>query len=199
MREVVAAIHGLTERPTLAPKPSSARPALDAEAGLSILAGRIATHFVLNSEKGRWGDPQLPVDELRKLAAASDDDIAEAVDELESVGWVSPSRALGAGQLGFIRVMPKPALFAALDAFLMPWNPEEDARTVAAALVNSQAGSFATQRLAADLGWSPRRMNPAITLLIDRGLVEWSETIDPDYQSYYLRKNVQTRRFLRDG
>jgi hypothetical protein len=198
MRELIADILAVTQRPPLGSVPAFATRAIKEDAGLSALGGRIATYFVQASVQARFGDPQLPVEELRRLASTNDDDIAEAVDELESLGWVSPSRALGAGELGFVRLMPKPRLFARLDAFLMPWNPEEDARTVAAALLNSADGALVTQMLAQELGWTPRRMNPALTVLIEAGAVEYSQSLDQTYESYYLRKNVQTRRFVRE-
>lgn len=198
MRELIADILGVTQRPPLGSIPAFATRAIKEDAGLSTLAGRIATYFVQASVQARDCDPQLPVEDLRRLAGTNDDDIAEAVDELESLGLVSPTRTIGAGQLGFIRLMPKPRLFAVLDGLLMPWNPEEDARTVAAEILNSANGALVTQVLAQQLGWTPRRMNPAITVLIDAGAVEYSEAIDQEYESYYLRKNVQTRRFVRD-
>ena len=114
MRELIADILGVTQRPPLGSIPAFATRAIKEDAGLSALAGRIATYFVQASVQARFGDPQLPVEELRRLAGTNDDDIAEAVDELESLGWVSPSRALGAGELGFVRLMPKPRLFARL-------------------------------------------------------------------------------------
>lgn len=163
-RELVADILGITERPPVGATPPFATRVLPEDSGLSPLAGRIAAHLVQASETARDSDPQLGVDDLRTLAGdANDEDIAEAVDELDSFGLVHATKVLGAGELGFIRIMPKPQLFAALDGLLMPWNPEEDARTVAATLLNTDSGYMATQLLAQQLGWTPRRMNPAIT------------------------------------
>ena len=197
-RDLISDVVVVTQRPPLGTVPAFATRAIHEDNGLSTIAGRIAAYLVQSSERGRWGDPQLPVDELRALAMVSDDDIVEAIDELESRGWVEPTLALGAGALGFVRVMPTPQLFSALDAMLMPWNPSEDARTVAAAILNTTGGAMVVQDLAQQLGWTPRRVNPAITLLVDSGVMEHSKSIDREYQYYSLRKNATSRRFLRE-
>lgn len=197
-RDLIADILGVTNRPALGTVPAFATRAIRDEARLSILAGRIAAFLIQSSERARWGDPQVPVEELRAFAGVADDDIAEAVEELESRGWVAPSRGLGNGAIGFHRLMPTPQLFAALDGTLMPWNPADDARTVVAAILNTVSGSMVIPVLADQLGWTPRRMNPAITFLVDAGAMEHSNSIDPDYQYYSLRKNPTSRRFLRD-
>lgn len=196
--ELVSDILGITQRPPLGTVPSFATHAIHRGAGLSILAGRIAAFLVQSSKRGRSADPQLSADDLRAMTPVPDDDIAEAVDELESRGWVEPTRALGAGPLGFVRIMPTSRLFSALDAMLMPWNPRDDARAVAAAIVNSNGGSMVIQLLAEQLGWTPRRMNPAITYLVDNGVMDHSNSYDAEYEYYSLHKNVSTRRFLRE-
>ncbi len=194
---LISDILGVTQRPPLGTVPSFATHAIHSEAGLSILAGRIAAFLIQTSKRGRSADPQLDVDDLRAIAEVPDDDIAEAVDELESRGWVTPTRALVAGPLGFVRLLPTARLFSDLDAMLMPWNPREDARTVAAAIVNSNGGSMVIQLLAHQLGWTPRRMNPAVTLLVEDGVMDNSNSHDAEFEYYSLHKNISTRRFLR--
>jgi hypothetical protein len=197
IQQLISDILGVTDRPVLGPISRIAKAAISPDAGLSIAAGQIAYILVTASKNARSGDPQLPTDELRTLVDLPDDDLIEAVDELEALGWVSPSRALGAGPLGFIRLMPRPQLFAALDQFLMPWNPSEDARTIAGHLVSAPGGQVVVPVLAKQLAWQPRRMNPAITLLVEIGAADHSNGIDQDYQYYSLMKNASTRRFLK--
>jgi hypothetical protein len=197
--ELVADIHGVTRRPSVGPQPLLAARMLPSETGLSAIASRIAAFFVENSETARRGDPTLPVAQLRELIDAPDDDLAEAVDDLEALGWVDATRALGAGSIGFIRVMPRPQLFAALDEFVKPWNPSADAKTIAAHMLSTPANGVVVQLLDAELGWGPRRMNPAVTLLVDVGAVEPSESMDMVYERYAVYKNTATRRFVRGG
>src|SRR6185312_9689592 len=199
VRELVADIHNVVQRPALGSLPSFAVQTLPQQAGLSTIAGQIAAHILRASQLGRSSDPQVSTDELRALLNVPDDDIAEAVDELESYGFVRSSRALNAGSIGFVRVLPSARIFAALDSWLMPWNPMDDAKAVAAELLNNAAGSFVVQLLAEQWGWAARRMNPAITLLVQSGAAEHSNSIDPTYEYYWLRKNIETRRFVRNN
>jgi hypothetical protein len=193
---LIADIHGVTERPTLGAAPPSTQSVLSAETGLSLTARRLAAHFVTTSERGRRGDPRLTAAAVRDLLGVPDDDIAEAVDELASMGWSEPLKTWGCGPIGFGFVGPTSQLFASLDAQLMAWNPETDARALAAEILNSPGGGAVSQVLDGQLGWGPRRMNPAITILVDRGVMDHSNMIDPLYVYYSLRKRPSSRRFL---
>ena len=196
--ELMSTIHGLVERPEMGSAPAIASPILPDHLGLSAVASHIAAFLVRQSTKGRWGDPQLSIDELRRVVGVPDDDIAEAVDELERRGWVHVRRALGAGQIGFVGLMPTPGLFVALDGALMSWNPVADAREVAAQIVNSEGKAMVVPLLDRQVGWGPRRMNPAIEYLVSEGVIDHSNSGDPDYQYYSLSANVRTRRFLQE-
>ena len=196
LRELVSAILGVTDRPSVGPVSQRYARTLSADAGLSILAGRIAAYFVNTSTLARYGDPQLSAEELRKFCGLPDDDIAEAAHELEELGWVKPMRALGTGSLGFAALSPTPELFAALDSQLMPWNPAADAKTLVAEIVNGYGGSAVMSVLDKQIGWGPRRLNPAITAAVSAGVVDHSNSIDSTYQFYSLRKTVASRRFI---
>ena len=196
LRELLSAILGVTDRPSIGPISSKFLRALSPNAGLSILAGRIAAYFVNSSTRARYGDPQMALNELRSFCGLPDDDIAEAVNELEEHGWVKPMHAMGTGSLGFAALSPTPELFAALDKQLMPWDPAADARTLVAEILNSHGGSAVMSVLDTQLGWGPRRLNPAITTAVNAGAVEQTNTVDNTYQFYSLRKNAVSRRFL---
>ena len=196
--ELISDILGVTERPPVGPTPAFALSSLPREAGLSPLAGQIAVLLVRSSSKARYGDPQLSAKEVRTLTGVSDDDIAEAVDELESCGWIEPLRAGGTGKLGFVALMPRKELFADLDGLLMPWNPLDDAKIVAAEILNTPGESMVIPVLDQRLGWGPRRMNPAITFIVKHDAMDHSNSSDPDYVYYSLRRNTATRRFLRE-
>lgn len=196
VKGLIADILGLTDRPPLGERPAATRPVLPARLGLSPLATIIARTLVLASRTARDGDPQLPPERLRELTDQSDEDILEAIDELESRRWVRVARVL-AGGMGFAYVAPRGRMFAELDAELMPWDPLEDARTIAAEIVNVPGSAAVVSVLDRELGWGPRRVNPAITVLVEHGVMDHSNTIDPDYEYYSLHANVRTRRFLR--
>lgn len=192
VKTLVADIYDVVKRPPLGPIPGYARPVPAPAIGLSTTAGRIAAHIIASSKKGREGDPTIEHDELRAIAGVSDDDLLEAIDELESRRWVEHVRTLAS--FGHLRA--KPPIFAALDAQFMDWNPGDDAKIVAAELTDAPGG-LNVSLLAERLAWPPRRMNPALAALTELGAVDSSKIIDRNYLYNSIRKNVQTRRFVR--
>jgi hypothetical protein len=74
-------------------------------------------------------------------------------------------------------------------------HADADARLVAAALIDGgeQAGGVA--ELAQKLGWAARRMNPALAVLISRGLVMESQEIDPVWATVWIRRQPGLRDF----
>ncbi len=198
MPSLISGVWGVTVRPPLVPTPSFISQAIAPRSGLSIGAGLLVQFLVANTATARAMDPQVSVGELRMVVNLPDDDLIEIVDELESRDHVSVSRALGAGPLGFVALYPTARLFAEMDVFFMPWDPEQDAKTIASHLVSEPEGAVIVQLLVAKLGWTPRRMNPATTRLVVLGAADPSNSIDPDFEHQSLRRNAATRRLLRD-
>jgi hypothetical protein len=154
---------------------------------------------VLNSENGLPGDPQADASGLVADLQAPAMDIAEALDELKSVGVVQLIRGLGGDLAGIQEVWPEPKLFLALDKYAMPWNPSEDAVRIAVRLLNNESRSSSTVKMAQSLGWSPRRFNPALHFLASNGIIDVIEVCGTfPFQYPEMRANIKTRRFVRD-
>ena len=196
LRRLLTDILGLTERPTLGVSSVCVQPRIASNAGLSIGASQLAYFWIDESENGR-DKPSWSPAQLRERMKVPDEDLVEIVDELEQLGWLKATRALGGDPLRFVYVRPTPQLFAALDRFVMPWNADDDANRIAAEILNSPGCGFVTSLLADRLDWKPRRINPAVSLLVDRGIVDHSNIIDQTYVFHSLRGNASTRRFVR--
>jgi len=155
----------------------------------------IARMLAENSSYGRENDPQMEAEQLRSALTLPDDDIAEAVYELERDGLVFRHQALGMGVIGFYLLTPTATLFRALDSAFGIGNPTADARTVAAALIEGgeQAGDVSV--LADKLGWTPRRMNPALTVLITQNLVIASREMNPVWTTTWIIRQPGLRAF----
>jgi hypothetical protein len=195
LREVIDFIHGVTKKPPLGRGPAAVEQA-SGKLDLSPAAEMIVKLFVDRSKHGDKFDPQLGADELRKATSLTDDDILDAVDELESRGFVGRFSALGDGPLGFLALYPETALFSEFDGHFKEWNPSVDARQIAADLVNGDRDLHLPE-LAEKYGWAPRRMNPAANYLFERRLVESSRLLGTSpWSLLFLRKNPKTRRFL---
>jgi hypothetical protein len=198
MRQLINDIHGVTRKPPLGEPPATVRRRSEHPLSLSPAAEQIVRLMIEQSEHGYAMDPQLSPDQLRAATGLSDDDIVDAVDELRGRGLVRPHCAIGDGAIGFHVLTPEAALFVAFDQHFVPWNPEADALRVAADLANG-AVEGGVQEIARKYGWPPRRMNPAISYLIERRLVDSGNGCGSHpWCTRWIGKNHATRRFVRD-
>jgi hypothetical protein len=108
--QLVNDIHGVSRKPSLGP-----RPALTAAApstGYSPAATMVAKVFVETSDTAMFGYPQLPVTQLAQRTALSEDDVSDALHELQAYFTVS-----------FDRALPKDELFVVFDQELHDLGP----------------------------------------------------------------------------
>jgi len=158
----------------------------------------IARTMIQLSEHGNTFDPQMGPEKLREATKLPDDDLVDAVEELEGRGLVRRQLALGAGPLGFVALSSEAALFVELDKHFKEWNPADDALRIAADLINDACNGH-VQSTAEKYGWLPRRMNPAINYLIEHRHVESSRSLGSHpWCTPFIIKNSATRRFVRD-
>ena len=158
---LIADIYGLSDKPPLGEPPSAVRDRRAVGAGLSAAAEMIVRLMVERSENGLGMDPQISADEIRSETRLPDDDIVDAVDELRSRGLLRRHQALGMDSLGFIRIVPKAALFSEMDEYFSDRDPSNDALRVASHLLNAENDGLNVRELAEQFAWAPRRMNPA--------------------------------------
>jgi TIR domain len=194
LKRLIHDIHGLSRKPPLGPPPASVRPAIRETYGLSPCAAKIAGEFLKRSTTGRHGDPQMEVEELLEATELLEDDLAEGVEELKDRGLVG-TLDVGGCALGYFAVEPTSRFFAELDASAMEWRPEEDAVRLAAELINA-GGYLYLPKAIEEIGWQPRRANPALTYLIERRLVDISNENSWPLVSDHIDKNPKTRRFV---
>jgi hypothetical protein len=195
VRALVNGIHGVSQKPPLGVPPAIMRQRPATPTGLSAAAECVARLFIERSKYGQFGDPQFGAKELHAVTELPIDDLVDAVDELEGRGLVRKAVTMGFPQYGFAALMSEPALFAELDQHFMEWNPEADAARLAAELVNGNDGR-SVPVLAEGLGWTTRRMNPALAWLIARDLVDSSEALTYPWLRHWISKTHKTRRFL---
>jgi hypothetical protein len=132
-------------------------------------------------------DPQISIVELREATHLSEDDVADALHELSP--FVETTRE---------RAWPKGDLFVTFDSFWMSWNPADDALRLAADLINDESFPDSVPEIARRYDWSPRRMNPALTFLLDRRLISDTNAIGTaPWVTRSIMKTPETRRFVR--
>ena len=161
--------------------------------GLSPAAFALARLFIERSEHGLTTDPSFGPEQLQEIAGLTDEDIRDGVHELEERGFVRVLRSLdgspAARAVGFTVLASLGELFAELDEFVKPWKPAD-------LINNAIQGNIA--QIAERYGWPPRRMNPAITYLESRRLVQSSQTLGAHpYRTLWLQASDATRRFVK--
>ncbi|MEK6374758.1 MAG: toll/interleukin-1 receptor domain-containing protein [Acidobacteriota bacterium] len=199
VKELINDIRGLTRKPPVASVAKQSTPSWGPNLALSPLAAQLAELFAQRSEHGRAWDPQFGVEEMKEATAASDNDLIDAISELEDLGWVEPQRVMGAAPYGYQFATPTDGLFEHVDLNVMGWDPAQDALRVAAEVVNSSERGLQAHELVERLGWNPRRLNPALSYLVSRDLVLSSQVNDPVFVTHYIAETPKTRRFARNA
>lgn len=190
VERLVADILGVSRKPALGAAPSY----LTAQVpDLSPAAQAIARHFVEKSEHATDYDPQTNIADLHNVLGIPEDDLVDAVDELNGLGCVRSSPHMGARNAWTMG--PHRRLFVRFDRYWKDWDPAKDAVILAQHVQADQGGN--TQQMAEKLGWSARRINPALYYLVDRELVLSSKSNSHPYVTHWIQKTDETRRFLK--
>jgi len=188
MKQLVNDIHGVVRKPPLGAPPEAVAQAEETETGHSPAATTVAKLFVESTEHAMFADPQMTVDEIADKTGLSRDDAEDALFELSGLVKVSLDH-----------VLVQDELYATFDKYWMPWDPAEDALTIAADMLNTDGFPGSLQEIAQRYGWEPRRINPAVAYLVNRDAVMGSKTMGtaPWLVAWIQPKDGATRRFVR--
>lgn len=186
-QQLVNDIHGVTRKPPLGTVPSVIVQG-STSSGFSPAATAVAKLFVETSVHALQHDPSFNTSELASTLGLSDEDLEDAIYELK--GYVS---------VVFDRVYVEEALFAKFDGLWMPWNPERDALKIAMGIVNDSDFPDSSEEIAMLMDWPARRLNPAMTFLSQRRLVEQTRFYGQgNWVSHRITKTPALRRFVKD-
>ena len=195
---LIEEIKGVSRRPPVVVS-NERTPAWSRSARVSPLAARVAELFARLSISGRSSSgSSLEVVELQRLTGAADEHLIDAISELEDARLVKPRHCIGARPFGYVTVEATELLFWLVDPVVMGWNVMKDAIRVAAEVVNAPNESVQMFELAPRLGWSPRRLNPALSFLIAKRLVMHCRNLDAHFVTSQINMTPATRRFLRE-
>lgn len=185
MRQLIADIHGISRKPALGPAPPAVEQQVNT--GYSPAATAVAKLFVERTQHALHWDPLISVQEIAEMTAISDDDVSDALHEL---------RSMVENHVGSI--VPLPKLFVTFDKHFKDWDPAADALRVAADFVNDPEFPGDPAEIAARYGWEPRRLNPALSYLINRKLLHSVTVLSMgSWVAIHLEKTDATRRFVK--
>lgn len=184
MLQLVHDIHGISKKPALGPAPQiTTLP----ESGYSAAATAVAKFFVEETEHALHFDPRVTASQLAERVGLSVEDTEDALHEL---GELVDGDGYG--------VQAETELFVVFDKYFREWNPQADALRIAADLVNVDGFTRDPGGIAEQYGWPPRRLNPAISYLLNRRLIHGLTSMDSaPYVVAHLEKNEATRRFVK--
>lgn len=187
IQQLINDIHGISKKPALG-KPPAALGSKELKTGYSAAANTIAKIFVEQTQHALKFDPQMSMDGLIELSGLTRDDVTDAIYELS--GMVTMRYE------DFIH--PEEALFVTFDSFWKDWKPAEDALRIAADMVNDPDFPTDLEQIAARYQWDARRLNPAVSYLSARKLIDSLQTIFcGNWISARITKTDATRRFVK--
>jgi hypothetical protein len=163
MQALVANILGLSAKPPLgAPRYVRRVGALQHFAPAAVA---IAGHLVGRSESAQEMAPQVTLAEVAEATGLSLDDVEIGMHDLVEGGYLKSS-----GHIGEDIFWPLGPLFVTFDQHFRDWIPVEDARAIAAEMINGGKDQYDAQHLHERLGWPVRRMNAALWAVQAGGL-----------------------------
>ena len=186
--QLINDIHGISRKPKLGSPPHREAAEAVTETGYSPAANAVARYFVENSQNGCLGDPRTDEARLMEATGLTRDDLTDALYELSAF-------FKGRDRNPFV----KASLFAEFDRYWMGWDPREDAVKLAADIMNDEGFPAASEEIAKRNGWKPRRLNPAVTYLHERGMLrDYRALGHPGYELFrVVGKADELRRFLK--
>lgn len=188
IQQLINDIYGVSKKPPLGSPPSAVINTESFKTGYSAAANTIAKIFVEKTQYARFLDPNFSFNDLVSLSGLTDDDVSDAIYELQ--GFVTRRRES--------MVYAEEELFVKFDEFWMPWNPATDALKLASDMISDDAFPVSPEEIANKYGWDERRLNPALAYLTNRELVRSLKAMGGgNFLVLRIIKSDATRRFVK--
>jgi len=154
-------------------------------------APRVVEYLVRISPEGRSSSQSFGPADIAALLLVSSESAHASLEDLVRFGLAEEGGGLGPG----FQVRPLMTLYVHFDPLYMGWNADRDAVAVARELVSRE--SVRLDQLSQDLGWPPRRMNPAVFRLLQYGFAYAADVLPGSSPFYLLQisRNANTRAF----
>jgi len=155
-------------------------------------AQKLAEYLCEHSENGILHDKMFTKNELSAILSLNINDIDEIVAELQE-------NRLVIYQKHATRLWANNCLFWKFDKIVMGWETVEDAVVIAKILLKCQSEAMNLDQIKDLLNWELRRVNPAVTFLVENKYVDKNELDKGSYPHAYrwIKKNASTSRFVK--
>jgi hypothetical protein len=176
IRELVKTFHGVSDKPPIGKAPDYVTSLKPSVGGLSQNASTIGSILISRREEDgedekRGDEKSYGASELHSLVSfMTIDDFNDAIEELEDDGLIEPLTGMRTRPYTFFNLKPTYGLLLLLKDEGLDYNPEDDIKFVANAIVNKkQTGGKEIKEITK---LSPLRINHAVSYLKDRHLVK---------------------------
>lgn len=199
IRTLVKTMYGVFEKPPVSNAPEYVTTLRQSVGGLSSIASTLGSLLLSTKEDESGYEVSLSTKDLESsLPNLSPDEINDAVDELESYGLAKAHKVYGNAPYYFIEVSPTYALYLHFKNEGLDYDPEEDIRAVAAAVVAKN--SLTGDQLREIVPLSPGRLNRAVAYLEDYGHIRVIKTLGTaPYDFRELMATRLTRQFVQNN
>lgn len=183
--QLVSDIFEFTKKPILGKKPEIAD---QPPSPYSTAAMAVAEYFCGATTNAIWGDPQISEEDLAKAVGLSLEDTQDALYELRD--YFRENR---------FAVMPDKNFWSEFDKFFIDGaDPAGDALQIAADMMNDPEFPTKPSEIAGKYGWAARRLNPAVSFLIERKLVKEFQYLGTGaWVTGKIEKSDATRRYVK--
>jgi len=198
IRELQRALFQVYERPPIGQPPDFLQGQLVSVGGLSPIATAVGLFLVSTGESDRGREKSFSAATLSEGIRLSPEETDDAIDELESLGLVKTLNYLGTFPFSHGNVTATYALFLHFRGEGLDYDPEEDIKSAASAIVAQKQidGSGLSERT----GLSPLRINRTVAYLKDYGLVRVVQTMGTaPYNFHTIWATGATRRFVAEN
>lgn len=200
IRRVVKSIHDVSEKPPLGKIPEYITELKNSVGGLSRAASTVGS-ILLSHQDGQLGfEKGYTGEEIQHLVSGlTEEEINDAVDELEEYGLVHTLKYMGTAPYNFGGVEPTYALFLHFKGEGLNYDPIEDIKTVASAVASQKSGidGNGIQELC---NLQPMRINRAVSYLEDYGIVRVHKSLGTAPFNFGLVEATRkTRQFVEEN
>ena len=133
------------------------------ETGMSPTASRVAEFLIKTSKEGGKFEPPISTEELEKSVSSHGEELEDALHELEKNNFVNLSLTSSNSYPTHVRACAE--IFVKFDRFWMPWNSDEDAKTLSNDMIGGKKQEITPEQVSRRYGWNLRRVNPALQVL----------------------------------
>jgi hypothetical protein len=170
LREIQMAIFKIYEKPPIGQPPDFVKDQLESVGGLSSIATAMGLAFLSTGKHEIGSEESVSPEQLKERLGLSVEETDDAIEELESLGLVKTRGYIGTRPFKHGEVIPTYALFLHFKGQGLPYDPEQDIKSVASAIVAKK--KIDGNRLVDATGLSPLRLNRAVAYLKDYGIIE---------------------------